>query len=59
MDGRINLGFIGNWVTIGVGAFIGITLVLLFSKFIASKSLPVISPVAAGVVSLWNMTVAI
>jgi len=59
MDGRINLGFIGNWITIGVGAFIGITLVLLFSKFIASKNIPVISQISTGVISLWNMTVGI
>ena len=59
MDGRINLGFIGNWITLGVGAFVGITLVLLFSKFLASKTIPVVSQIATGVVSLWNMTVAI
>lgn len=59
MEGRINLAFIGNWITLGIGAFIGITLTLLFAKFIASKNIPVLSPVATGVVSLWNMTVAI
>jgi hypothetical protein len=59
MEGRINLGFIHNWIAIGGTAFLAIGVGMLLAKFIASKSIPLLSMVATGVINFWNMTVQI
>jgi hypothetical protein len=59
MEGRINLGFIHNWIAIGGTAFLAIGVGMLFAKLIASKSIPLLSVVAQGVINFWNMTVQI
>lgn len=57
--GVIDLSRIHNWIAIGATAFLAIAVGMLFSKVVASKNIPILSPVAAGVISLWNTTVAI
>lgn len=57
--GRIDVGKIANWIIISAGSILGIGVTLLFSKFLASKNIPLISTVATGIVTFWNMTVAI
>jgi hypothetical protein len=57
--GIIDLSKIHNWFAIGATAFLTIGIGMLFSKFLASKKIPVLSPAAAGVISFWNTTVAI
>jgi hypothetical protein len=59
MEGRINLGFIHNWIAIGGTAFLAIGVGMLFAKLVASKSIPVLSMIAQGVINFWNMTTAI
>lgn len=59
MEGRINLGFIHNWIAIGGTAFLAIGVGMLFAKLIAARSIPVLSTVAQGVINFWNMTVQI
>lgn len=59
MDGRINLGFIHNWIAIGGTAFLAIGIGMLMAKLIASKSIPILSTVAQGIITFWNMTVSI
>jgi hypothetical protein len=59
LEGRINLGFIHNWIAIGGTAFLAIGVGMLFAKLVASKSIPLLSSVAQGVINFWNMTVSI
>ena len=56
--GIIDMSRIHNWIVISGTAFLGIGIGLLFAKFIASKSIPLLSPISSGVLSFWNVTVA-
>jgi hypothetical protein len=59
LEGRINLGFIHNWIAIGGTAFLAIGVGMLIAKVVAAKSIPLLSSVAMGVINFWNMTVSI
>lgn len=57
--GIIDISRIHNWIAIGATAFLAIGLGLLFSKFLAAKQIPLLSPAATGVIAFWNTTVAV
>ena len=52
----INLGLIHNWIILGFGSLLGIAIIMLTSKFIVSKNIPLLSPAAGGVLSFWHLT---
>lgn len=56
--GVIDISKIHNWVAIGATAFVTIGIGMLFSKWLASKNIPFISPISTGILSFWNLTVA-
>jgi hypothetical protein len=57
--GIIDLSRIHNWIAIGGTAFLVIGIGMLFAKIIAAKTIPLLSPVAQGIITFWNMTVAV
>lgn len=51
----LDVSMIRNWILVGGTSFLVIGSMLIFSKWVATKSVPVISPLAAGVVSFWKL----
>jgi hypothetical protein len=47
-----------NWIAITMVAFAGIVGFLVVSKYLASKNIPVVSPIAAGVGNVWTAAAA-
>jgi len=54
----IDLSRIRNWIIMGGTSFLAIGIGMLFAKVVAAKNIPLLSPVATGILSFWNMTVA-
>jgi len=53
----IDLSHIHNWIVIGGTSFLAIGIGMLFSKIVASKNIPILSTVAKGILSFWQLTV--